>query len=120
MALVKYKGTFIDGQIFDENPQAAFPVGQVVPGFSEALQKMRRGGEYKVWIPSDIGYGQEDIPNPQTGEVVIPSGSLLIFDTTLIDYRSQAEVNEMRKGVQATPKTLSPEQIAIWQKQLDQ
>ncbi len=120
VALVGYKGTLIDGTVFDENPNAPFPVGQVVPGFSEALQKMQIGGEYKIWIPSELGYGPDDQTNPQTGEVAIPGGSVLIFDVSLIDYKSQAEIEEFQKqaeqlqgggaaGAGGIPQGLPPE-----------
>lgn len=119
VALVGYKGMLIDGTVFDENPNAPFPVGQVVPGFSEALQKMQVGGEYKIWIPSELGYGPDDQTNPQTGEVAIPGGSVLIFDVNLIDFKSQAEIEEFRKqaeqlqggpgGAAGIPQGLPPE-----------
>ncbi len=96
IALVGYKGMFIDGTIFDESPQTALPVGQVVPGFSEALQKMQMGGTYKIWIPSNLAYGPDDRINPQTGEVAIPGGSTLIFEVKLIEFKSQAEIAELR------------------------
>lgn len=111
IALVGYKGMLIDGTVFDEAPQAPFPVGQVVPGFSEALQKMQKGGEYKIWIPSDLGYGPDDQTNPQTGEVAIPGGSVLIFEVNLLDFRTQAEVEEFRKQaeeLQGGPQGAAP------------
>ncbi len=100
VVLVNYKGTFRDGKVFDENPQAAMPVAGVVPGFSEALKKMQRGGKYRVWIPSALGYGPDDKTNPQTGEVGIPGGSLLIFDVELLEYKSRAEVEAMQKEIE--------------------
>lgn len=100
IALIGYKGTLRDGTIFDENEQAALPVAGVVPGFSEALQKMQIGGEYKIWIPSELGYGAEDQVNPQTGEIFMPGDSLLIFDVKLLDFRSQVEVDAMRQQAQ--------------------
>lgn len=97
IALVGYKGMFIDGTIFDEAAQVPLPVGEVVTGFSEALQKMQKGGQYKIWIPSDIGYGPDNRIDPQTGEVGIPGGSALIFEVNLIDFKSQAELDEFRR-----------------------
>jgi FKBP-type peptidyl-prolyl cis-trans isomerase len=55
VALVGYKGTLLDGTVFDENPQTAMPVDGVVPGFSEGLQKMKKGGKYRLWIPPQLG-----------------------------------------------------------------
>ncbi len=132
VALVGYKGTFTDGTVFDENPQAAFPVGQVVPGFSEALKKMQVGGQYKIWIPSDLGYGPDDQTNPQTGEVAIPGGSLLIFEVDLLDFKTQTELEDIRKeaeqlqqsgelpGSGGIPQGLPPELEAQLRKQLGQ
>ncbi len=102
IAFIGYKGMFTDGTVFDENPSAPLPVGQLVPGFSEALQKMQIGGEYKIWIPSKLGYGLEDRINPQTGEVAIPGGSTLVFEVKLIDFKSQAEIAELRSQITRT------------------
>lgn len=101
IALVSYKGTLRDGTVFDENAQAPMPVGGVVPGFSEALKKMQKGGKYKIWIPSELGYGPEEKINPQTGEVGLPANSLLIFEVELLDFKSQKEVEEMQKQLEA-------------------
>ena len=100
VVLVSYKGTLKDGTVFDENPQAGFPVTGVVPGFSEALKLMQRGGQYRVWIPSALGYGPEDQKNPQTGVVAIPGGSDLIFDVELLEYKSRTEIAAMQKQMQ--------------------
>ncbi|ATW05369.1 hypothetical protein CHN51_03545 [Sphingorhabdus sp. YGSMI21] len=94
-ALVKYEGSLRDGTIFDANDQAPMPVGAVVPGFSEALQLMQKGGEYRLWIPSDLAYG-ETSPSEQ-----VPSGSLLIFDVTLLDFISAEQMEELRQQMQA-------------------
>ena len=94
-ALVKYEGTLRDGTIFDANEQTPMPVGGVVPGFSEALQLMQKGGEYRIWIPSDLAYGEAS-PGEQ-----IPPNSLLIFDVTLLDFISAAQMEELRQQMQA-------------------
>ncbi len=94
-ALVKYEGRLRDGTIFDANEQTPMPVGGVVPGFSEALQLMQKGGEYRIWIPSDLAYGEAS-PGEQ-----IPPNSLLIFDVTLLDFISQAQMEELRQQMQA-------------------
>ncbi|QGP79328.1 FKBP-type peptidyl-prolyl cis-trans isomerase [Sphingobium sp. CAP-1] len=85
VALVGYKGALLDGTVFDENPQAAMPIDGVVPGFSEGLQKMKKGGQYRLWIPPQLGYGDQ-AAGP------IPAGSVLVFDVTLHDYKSKAEL----------------------------
>lgn len=83
--LVKYKGALKDGTVFDQQERAPFPVNQVVPGFSEGLKQMQKGGRYRLWIPPQLGYGDR-----ATGP--IPANSELIFDVELLDIRSQAEV----------------------------
>lgn len=97
VVLVKYVGKLTNGKIFDQNPQAGFPVTGVVPGFSEGLKKMKRGGQYRLWIPAELGYGPEDQRNPQTGEVAIPGGSELVFDVELLEFKSRAEVEAMQQ-----------------------
>ena len=94
VVLIGYKGTLRDGSVFDENPQAPMPVAGVVPGFSEALKKMKRDGKYKIWIPSELGYGAEDRSNPETGEVIMPGGSVLIFEVDLLDFVSREKFDQ--------------------------
>ncbi|MEH6790351.1 FKBP-type peptidyl-prolyl cis-trans isomerase [Parasphingorhabdus sp.] len=94
-ALVKYEGTLRDGSVFDASEQTPMPVGAVVPGFSEALQLMQKGGEYRIWIPSDLAYG-ESSPGEQ-----VPPDSLLIFDVTLLDFISAEQMEELRQQMQA-------------------
>ncbi len=100
VVLVSYKGMLKDGTVFDQNPQAGFPVTGVVPGFSEGLKIMQRGGKYRLWIPADLGYGPEDQRNPQTGEVAIPGGSELTFDVELLEFKSRAEIEAMQRQMQ--------------------
>ncbi len=104
VVLVKYTGSLKDGTVFDQNPQAAFPVTGVVPGFSEGLKIMQRGGQYRLWIPASLGYGPDDQKNPQTGEVAIPGGSELIFDVEMLEYKSRAEVEAMQRQMQEMQK----------------
>lgn len=99
IVLVGYKGTLRDGTVFDQNPQAPMEVSGVVPGFSEALKKMQRGGKYKIWIPGKLGYGESPPPNSQ-----LKPNSTLIFEVELLDYRSRAEVEAMRKEAEAMQK----------------
>jgi FKBP-type peptidyl-prolyl cis-trans isomerase 2 len=100
VVLVSYKGMLKDGTVFDQNPQAGFPVTGVVPGFSEGLKIMQRGGKYRLWIPSELGYGPDDQRNPQTGAVAIPGGSELTFDVELLEFKSRAEIEAMQKQMQ--------------------
>jgi hypothetical protein len=90
VALVGYKGTLLDGTVFDENPQAPMPIDGVVPGFSEGLQKMKKGGKYRLWIPPQLGYGDAD-------NGPIPGGSVLVFDVSLHDFKSKAELMQLQQ-----------------------
>lgn len=100
VVLVKYVGRLKDGKIFDQNEQAGIPVQGVVPGFSEGLKIMQRGGQYRLWIPAKLGYGPQDQRNPQTGEVAIPGNSELVFDVDLLEFKSRAEVEAMQRQMQ--------------------
>ena len=93
VVLVKYEGKLDDGTVFDANEQAPMQVAQVVPGFSEALTRMQKGGKYKISIPSQLGYGDRAV-GP------IPAGSTLHFDIELIDFRTEAEVRAMQQMMQ--------------------
>jgi hypothetical protein len=86
VAMISITGTLRDGTVFQEPASGPFPVSGGIPGFTEALKLMQKGGKYKIWIPSELGYGPNDIPDPKTGEVGIPGGSVLIFDVELQDF----------------------------------
>lgn len=77
-AIIEYEGRLLDGTVFDSTqgrgPAGMIP-GQVIPGFGEALQKMREGGRYTIRIPSALGYGPAG-----AGDGKIPPNSDLIFD----------------------------------------
>jgi len=59
---VNYRGTLIDGTEFDSsyrrNQPATFPLDRVIPGWTEGLQHMKEGAKYKLFIPSDLAYGE--------------------------------------------------------------
>ena len=80
---VHYKGTRIDGTVFDSSYKRGEPVDfslqGVVPGFSEGLTKVGEGGQIILFIPSDLAYGD----NPRRGGVIQP-GDTLIFECELI------------------------------------
>ena len=80
---VHYTGTLTDGKKFDSsidrNEPVVFPVGQVIPGWTEALQLMNVGSKWKLVVPSELGYGERGTGNGQ-----IPPNSVLLFDVELI------------------------------------
>jgi len=77
-----YRGTMIDGKEFDSSYKrgqtATFPVNRVIPGWTEILQLMPVGSKYKVFIPSDLAYGERG-----AGADIGPNATL-IFDIELI------------------------------------
>lgn len=78
-----YAGSTIDGKEFDNSYKRGepleIPVGGVIQGWVEALQLMPVGSKWKLYIPSDIGYGDRGAGD------AIPGGAALIFDIELID-----------------------------------
>lgn len=79
---VNYEGKLVSGKVFDSSYErgvpAAFPLKAVIPGWIEAMQLMRPGDEWILYIPPALAYGEED-----KGE--IPPNSTLIFRVELID-----------------------------------
>lgn len=80
LALVEYEGRLDDGTVFDSSSahggaQPMSPAG-MIPGFSEAMLKMREGGEYRVRIPPHLAYGDQPPPG-------LPAGSWLNFDVKI-------------------------------------
>ena len=77
-----YHGTLIDGQVFDSSIQrgtpAVFGVNQVIPGWVEALQLMPEGSRWKLYIPSDLAYGEQGAGGS------FPANATLIFEVELI------------------------------------
>jgi len=80
---VHYTGTLIDGRVFDSSRDRGqpveFPLKNVIPCWTEALQKMKVGGRAKVVCPSGIAYGERGSPP------VIPGNATLTFDVELLD-----------------------------------
>jgi len=78
---VHYHGTLIDGTIFDSSVDrkqpATFPLNGVIPGWQEALQMMSVGSKWKIFIPSELAYGEN-------GAGAIGPNSTLIFEVELL------------------------------------
>jgi FKBP-type peptidyl-prolyl cis-trans isomerase FklB len=79
---VHYHGTLLDGTVFDSSVDrgqpATFPVNGVIPGWVEALQLMNVGSKYKLYIPSDLAYGERG-----AGGAIGPNATL-IFEVELL------------------------------------
>jgi FKBP-type peptidyl-prolyl cis-trans isomerase FklB len=86
--VVNYTGKFIDGVEFDSSTKnggpVTFPVGGVIKGWTEILQLMTRGAHWKVFIPSELGYGESGYGS------AIPPGAALVFDIILEDIKPAA------------------------------
>ena len=80
---VHYHGTLITGEVFDSSVErgqpAEFPVNGVIRGWVEALQMMKVGEKWKLYIPAELAYGARS-PSPK-----IPANSALIFEVELLD-----------------------------------
>lgn len=80
---INYKGTFLNGQVFDSSYERkeplVLPVNRVIPGWSEALQLMRVGDHWQLFIPHYLAYGEHGFA-PQIG----PNSSL-IFEVELLE-----------------------------------
>jgi FKBP-type peptidyl-prolyl cis-trans isomerase FklB len=85
---VHYRGTLVDGTEFDSsyarNQPAEFPVTGVIKGWTEALQLMREGAKWQLYIPSDLAYGERG------GGHKIPPNSVLVFEVELIEVKPAA------------------------------
>jgi FKBP-type peptidyl-prolyl cis-trans isomerase FkpA len=94
IALVDYKGTLRNKTVFDQNQRTPLPVAGMIPGFTEALKLMQAGGKYRFCIPAKLAYAEK------SPSAAIPANSPLMFDVTLLDFRSQAEVQMMQQQMQ--------------------
>lgn len=81
---VHYHGTLTDGTVFDSSVDRGEPIvfglNQVIKGWTEGLQTMVVGQKVRLFIPSDLAYGNR-------GVGTIPAGSVLIFDVELLEIQ---------------------------------
>ena len=100
MVRVHYHGTLIDGRVFDSSVERGQPielaVNGVIPGWTEALQMMPVGSKWKLFIPSNLAYGDQ-----QAGPMIAP-GSTLVFEVELLDIVKQ-------KPASAPDSTVKPQ-----------
>lgn len=88
---VNYEGKLIDGSVFDSSYQrgepANFRLDQIIPGWTEALQKMPVGSKYRIVLPPDLAYGEQ-------GAGPIPANSTLIFEVELLDIEKLTDADK--------------------------
>ncbi|MEM1133327.1 MAG: FKBP-type peptidyl-prolyl cis-trans isomerase [Pseudomonadota bacterium] len=113
IAAVNYEGRLMDGTVFDANEQVPFSLAgpndppappmfpAIIPGLREAMLTMERGGRYRVIIPSEQAYGDQ-----QKGD--IPANSDLEFEIELLEFRSMAEIEAQFRAMQQQQQQLPP------------
>ena len=101
--VTNYKGSLIDGTEFDSSfkrgQPATFPVKGVIKGWTEALQLMKEGSTWQLFVPSDLAYGERG-----AGSVIGPNATL-IFEVELISIKAESE----NKEAPAKPAAKKPE-----------
>ena len=98
MVVVNYRGSLLDSLEFDNSAKhggpATFQVGRIIPGWKEALQLMKPGAKYQLFIPPQLAYDLRSPPG-------IPAGSMLLFDVELLSVKSPQSA--------ATPPPAAPQ-----------
>ena len=101
---VNYRGTLMDGTEFDSSYKrgqpATFPVNGVIKGWTEALQLMKVGSKYQVFVPSSLAYGERSV-SPEIGP-----NATLIFEVELLDAKPAPA--PAAQGAQGALKTTPP------------
>src|SRR5437660_1215564 len=107
MVTVNYRGTLIDGTEFDSSYKrgqpATFPVNGVIKGWTEALQLMKQGSKYQLFIPSNLAYGERSV-GPD-----IAANATLIFEVELLEVKPPPTPAPQASGPapQGAPKPMS-------------
>jgi FKBP-type peptidyl-prolyl cis-trans isomerase FklB len=101
---VNYRGTLIDGTEFDSSYKrgqpATFPLNGVIKGWTEALQLMKAGSKYQLFVPSDLAYGERSV-SPEIGP-----NATLIFEVELLDVKPPSAAGQ--PGQPIAPKVPAP------------
>lgn len=80
---VAYLGKLTNGTTFDYSSNAVFTLGSLIEGWKKGLPLIKKGGQINLYIPPSLGYGFNDVKDQQSGAVIIPAGSVLVFEITL-------------------------------------
>lgn len=83
---VRYTARLANGTVFDSTGAGviSFQLGQTIAGWQKGLPQVSEGGKITLYIPPTLGYGSVD-QKDNTGKVIIPANSILIFDIELLD-----------------------------------
>ena len=104
--ITNYRGTLIDGTEFDSsykrNEPATFPVNRVIKGWTEALQLMKPGAKYQLFIPPSLGYGERG-----AGQLIGPNATL-IFEVELLSIKPPEAPATVAPGAAAPSTATSP------------
>ncbi|RWR02504.1 peptidylprolyl isomerase [[Pantoea] beijingensis] len=99
--VVNYKGTLIDGTEFDNSytrgEPLSFRLDGVIPGWTEGLKQVKKGGKIKLVIPPQLAYGKNGVPG-------IPANSTLVFDVELLDIKPAPKADEKAQAPAAAEK----------------
>lgn len=92
---VNFEGKLLDDQIFESSyarrQPAIVPVSQCPPGWKEALQLMKVGDKWRLFLPPDLAYGDHGVVDPATGRELVPPGSTVVFDFELLGINERGQ-----------------------------
>jgi FKBP-type peptidyl-prolyl cis-trans isomerase FklB len=94
----KYRGTFVNGLVFDksfEKRPVTFPIRGVIKGWAEALTRMPAGSKWRLFVPSDLAYGERGVRGARVRKgppgIEIEPNTTLIFDIELVDVQEPSK-----------------------------
>lgn len=116
--VVNYEGRLIDGKVFDSSYERgepiAFPLNQVIAGWTEGLQLMKPGAEYELYVPAELAYGDIGAPDIEPNSTLIFKVELLTPEAAKAAQekahaKQQEEIKKMMESVQEAAKPTDTE-----------